>query len=582
MTLLRDRRFAAPLVLIAATTMVGLHPGRTIATPAPSGSPRAGVVSVSASDGSRTTVPVSVVESSAPISTSSSTSTSTTPSVGGTPAGYEVVDRGMRAGATRLHFEVGPIPVKSGQNNITVSAPGIPKPPGDGFITRIAPNLRLADGSIPAVDVIHLHHGVWLNLSRKDATRPHLPERFFAAGEEKTITQLPVGYGYPVKADDVWILNYMIHNLWPTETEVWVTYDLDFVSASAPEAAGMTPARPVWLDVKNGSAYPVFDVHRGDGANGQFTFPDQATGTHNNSEAADHPLDTSLSNQWTVDRNGVLLATGGHLHPGGLHTDLWLQRTGAAALDGHGKPGAPDVAHLFESTAVYYEPAGAVSWDVAMSTTPETWRVAVQAGDVLSTNATYDSARASWYESMGIMVLWMADAIHTGDRAADPFQTAVDVKGELTHGHLSENDHHGGEPAPKYFDLTAAPSGSPTADIAIADFAYARGDMLVGNALPTVAAGATITFDNVDAPLGNGIWHTVTACRAPCNAGTGIAYPLADAEIDFDSGQLGQSGPPTARRVTWTTPKDLPAGTYTYFCRIHPFMRGGFRVTAHA
>ena len=23
---------------------------------------------------------------------------------------------------------------------------------------------------------------------------------------------------------------------------------------------------------------------------------------------------------------------------------------------------------------------------------------------------------------------------------------------------------------------------------------------------------------------------------------------------------------------------NLPAGTYTYFCRIHPFMRGSFRV----
>ena len=32
------------------------------------------------------------------------------------------------------------------------------------------------------------------------------------------------------------------------------------------------------------------------------------------------------------------------------------------------------------------------------------------------------------------------------------------------------------------------------------------------------------------------------------------------------------------RRRTWQTPKNLPVGTYTYFCRIHPFMRGAFRV----
>ena len=30
--------------------------------------------------------------------------------------------------------------------------------------------------------------------------------------------------------------------------------------------------------------------------------------------------------------------------------------------------------------------------------------------------------------------------------------------------------------------------------------------------------------------------------------------------------------------VTYKTPKSLSAGTYTYFCRIHPFMRGSFRV----
>jgi plastocyanin len=35
---------------------------------------------------------------------------------------------------------------------------------------------------------------------------------------------------------------------------------------------------------------------------------------------------------------------------------------------------------------------------------------------------------------------------------------------------------------------------------------------------------------------------------------------------------------PAAQRVTWQTPSNLPGGTYTYFCRIHPFMRGAFRV----
>jgi plastocyanin len=98
--------------------------------------------------------------------------------------------------------------------------------------------------------------------------------------------------------------------------------------------------------------------------------------------------------------------------------------------------------------------------------------------------------------------------------------------------------------------------------------------------VPTVEAGEILTFDNsADAPIGNGLWHTITSCEAPCNKSTGISYPLPDGRFSFDSGQLGDDGPPTAGRLTWETPADLAAGTYTYFCRIHPAMRGAFRVT---
>ena len=58
---------------------------------------------------------------------------------------------------------------------------------------------------------IHLHHGVWVNLSAQSPTSPG-PDRFFAAGEEKTTMELPSGYGYPFKASDRWLLVYMLHN----------------------------------------------------------------------------------------------------------------------------------------------------------------------------------------------------------------------------------------------------------------------------------------------------------------------------------------------------------------------------------
>jgi len=476
-----------------------------------------------------------------------------------------VADQGPEPGAQRLHFEFGPLTVNAGQNNISTSIAGIPKPNFDGWIVRMTPNLRLADGSVPPVDVIHLHHGVWLNLSGHDATS-RLPERFFAAGEEKTIMVLPPGYGYQYKASDHWVINYMLHNLTSKPDKVWITYDIDIIPNTAPEAAHIIPAHPVWMDVENGSVYPVFDVPRGGGHNGAYTFPDDATDPYHGRR---------VRNQWTVPNDGVLLATAGHLHPGGLHDDLWLQRNGAAAPKGHDKPGHSDTAHLFSSIAHYYEPAGPVSWDVSMTGTPSDWRVQVHKGDVLSTTTTYDSTRASWYESMGIMVVWMAD----GNGGVDPFQKPVDASGQITHGHLQENDNHGGAPAPNDFvDASKLPSQPPVNQIVIDNFVYSRGDLTVADSVPTVVQGQSITFVNKDATLPTPIWHTITACESPCDRSTGIAYPLANGTPKFDSGELGYGGPPTADTNAWSTPTDLPPGTYTYYCRIHPGMRGAFRV----
>jgi plastocyanin len=463
-----------------------------------------------------------------------------------------VAELPTRPGAVTEHLREGPFDIQPGQNNIDTKT-RIPQPSADGWVVGIRADLRFADGTVPPVDVVHLHHGVWLSAGNRDATAA-LPERFFAAGEEKTSMALPAPYGYRYRTTDKWVLNYMLHNLTPEHKQVWVTYDIDIIPDTAPEAPSTVNARPVWMDVQNGSVYPVFDVLRGSGDGTTYTFPDQANDPYAGAATA--------LNTWTVDRDGVLVATAGHLHPGGLHTDLFDTRDGTPS-------------HLFRSDAKYYEPAGAVSWDVAMTATTPTWHVAVKKGDVLSTSATYDSKRASWYESMGIMVVWMGDP---GGPADDPFTTVVDSPGMLTHGHLSENDHHGGDVDSTYLDLTKVASGPASATVAIKDWLYTEGDMNATQSVPTVKPGGTFTYDNQDANIGVGQWHTITACAAPCNQSTGIAYPLADGPVIFDSGELGLGGPPTANRTTWSIPTDLPVGTYTYFCRIHPLMRGAFRV----
>ena len=488
-----------------------------------------------------------------------------------------------RPGMQELKYKLGPIKILPGQNNITYSFQEgfrtIPKPEVDGFIVGIKANLLRTDGTVPPVDVIHLHHGVWANVSGPK-NNDSVGELFFAAGEEKTAFYIPEGYGYPYKATDNWVLNYMLHNLLSTPDEVSITYDIDFIPATAPEAATTKAARPIWMDVENGKIYPVFDVHKGSGVDGKFVYPDMAVDPY--------PGKADKPNEWTADRDLTLLATAGHLHPGGLHTDLEVTRPGAGA---GATPEAKasitgDKARVFRSEAIYYEPAGAVSWDVSMTATPADWKVAVNKGDVLSMSATYDSARASWFESMGIMVLWAADGV----AGPDPFTTKVDVPGPVTHGHLPENDNHGGTKTGPYADLTKLP-GAPAPDrVTMVDFTYGAGDMATGlsSTIPTVKRGGTMRFTNDEpsASARNGVWHTITACKAPCTQETGVAYPLADADIVFDSGQVGKSAvvlggsnpPPTINKLEWSVPTDLPTGDYTYFCRIHPSMRGGFRV----
>jgi plastocyanin len=446
------------------------------------------------------------------------------------------------AHAETLTYRYGPIKVSPGQNTIELANNDL-KPPVDGWITSFKPNLTYADGVVPRVDVIHLHHGVWLSNFAP----------LFAAGEEKTVISTPAGYGWRYRTSDAWLMNHMIHNLTPNPAEVYIDYELEFVRDGTPEAAATQEVKTLWLDVVNGSFYPVFDVHRGKGGrDGRYTFPDES----GNRGYSRHRV--------TVQQDGVLVGTGGHLHPGGLWTDLTLERGGKKV-------------RLFRSRAKYFEPAGAVSWDVAMEVTPPQWRVGVKAGDVLSVNATYDSKRASWYEAMGIMQV----AFNPGGSGPDPFVTDVDVRGQVTHGHLDENRNHGGAfgglADPR--KLLAGPVPRRRM-VAIDDFLYGAGDLLrsgVRRRPPTIRRGTSLKFVNRDGD----VMHSITSCKAPCNRSTGIAYPLADGPVRFDSGNLGfgpQGMTAAAQRATWRTPKNLKAGTYTFFCRVHPFMRGAFRV----
>ncbi len=489
-------------------------------------------------------------------------------------------------GMKRITYCYGPINIAPGQNIIklrtavdSVGQKLWPQEPG--YITRFDPEFVYTDGSVPRVDVLHLHHAVWAVNGNPQ----------FAAGEEKTIQQLPQGFGWRSVPGDSWILNDMLHDLLAQNSQVYLVWRIDFVPDGTPAAATMKTVTTKWMDVAgNPSLYPVFDALRSDGHNGTYTFPDQAPAadlhpcSYNGGEASWAPGThgcLGAAQSWTPNHDVTLIGTAGHLHPGGLNTQLRDKRGSSTNT-------------LFTSDAHYYEPAGEVSWDVAMKGTPPDWRVQVQAGDTVSVHATYDTSRADWYEVMGIMPVAVYDGTISGSQNAQwskcptpnthpPPANCIPEDGVETHGHLAENDNHGGESTgvADPFSLPSAPS--PGNSVNIQSFAYHAGN--AGLSVPTIQPGQSLTFRNSDAIPSVNAFHTITACKDPCTGKTGIAYPIANGPVTIDSGELGYNGnqgslagAPASGTDTWKTPSDLPAGTYTYFCRIHPFMRGSFRV----
>lgn len=461
-------------------------------------------------------------------------------------------------GVQHLTYCDGPIDVHPGQNLIRINGTDLfPQEPG--YITRFDPELVYPNGKVPRVDILHLHHAVWIINGNPQ----------FAVGEEKTIVQLPEGFGWRSKPSDNWLVNDMLHDLTASGGKVDIVWRIDFVPDTSPAAATMKTAHTQWLDVSgptprqgiSSPIYPVFDSLRKWGTDGKYTFPDDAVGKQ-----------TSLvgpSQTWTPNHPVTLLGSTGHLHPGGLYTDLDVTR-------------GDKTKRLFRSKAKYYEPAGAVSWDVAMKATPPDWRVQLQPGDELSVHATYDTSRADWYEVMGIMPVAVYNGANVG--GVDAFGAKLPRKGVVTHGHLAENRHHGGGPAglPNPLGLPDGPISAAT-PVEIENYLYSQGDLHTSardRRPATVPRGQSITFDNLDDA--DDTYHTITACKAPCNRDTGVAYPIANGSRTFDSGQLGHNstpfGGPAVDRNTWTTPTGLKPGTYSFFCRVHPFMRGSFRV----
>ena len=251
--------------------------------------------------------------------------------------------------------------------------------------------------------------------------------------------QLPKGYGYPLRATDA--LAAQPHDPQPHAEADEGVHDLrDRLRPEEARGRGegdQTGAAD--LDGRgNGKSYPVFNVRKGSGKQGHVHLP----------RRGQEPLRRAATqNEWTVDRAACWSPPAATCIPVGCTRPA--EREGASGLRAARRRaskerGRATPAHLFRSKAKYFEPAGAVSWDVAMTATRKDWRVKVHratcsrpAPPTTRTAAPGGSPWGSWSST------WP-----TAGRRQEPVREQVDRRGKPTHGHLRENHNHGGKTEP--------------------------------------------------------------------------------------------------------------------------------------
>ena len=185
------------------------------------------------------------------------------------------------------------------------------KPCSDCYITGAVPSLEYDNGggnwvTSNYVNGAMLHHFVIFNKARADTTCGPiftplgLGDRFFASGNERTVMDLPDGYGYYISANTPpstnWDINLHIHNVGAASH----SYRVAVTFTWQPAADNLHDLKSIWLDENNcsTSTYPV---------------PAGYTDTHWD---------------WTSNSEGRIITIGGHVHDFGSSVSAQKTNTG--------------------------------------------------------------------------------------------------------------------------------------------------------------------------------------------------------------------------------------------------------------
>jgi plastocyanin len=272
-------------------------------------------------------------------------------------------------------------------------APDVPEPKLDGHIVRMEADIVDENGEQIPIQRLMLHHIAFLNLDQADrtcssfelwdgSTSQFMPERFYAAGEERAKLSFPPGYGYETSKNDDWLIAYMLMNHRSSVDTAYIKY-----TVTVDDDPQLKDAHPYWLDVVNCQADPIYNVP-GTGRKGA---------TH------------TRSRDFVIPESGRLIAAGGHLHGGGLGLTLTQPDCGNREI-GRSEPTWGLPAHPFYNVRpVLHEPG-----PINMSGFGTVTGIPIASGQTLRLNSVYDNTLPHT-RVMGIMVAFISPDPSVGD-----------------------------------------------------------------------------------------------------------------------------------------------------------------------
>lgn len=287
------------------------------------------------------------------------------------------------AGVETLVFKAAPITVT--RYEVARGVQLAPSPKIDGYVVGMSADVVDLLGNPVSDQDVMLHHVVFAKAGVPDYTcsriedysgepSPFEAERFFAEGEERFSLGLPEGYGYPNRAGNIWGLLYMLMNHHARTSVVQIRYTVRYVTGES-----LTSVKPVWLDIKNCSADPIFTVP-GTGRAGSII-----------SRKAD----------FRMPESGRFVAGGGHLHGGGVSLDVSDTSCGSLFT-------SYPTWGLKEPQPILHEPG-----PLQMTTFADPGGRPVSAGDTMRLTARYENTRPHM-RVMGIMILYFAPGPASG------------------------------------------------------------------------------------------------------------------------------------------------------------------------